>query len=714
MNEVELKVLEIFKNDPNTFYSVEKLTSILSIDNTIIHNCIDKLINEKKIFINDKNKLQYVSENIFIKTLQTTASGNKYIELDNNGRLYIDKENLNGALGFDEVVVLKEENKGTVIKIISRKNPNIVCEIENVYGINHLQAFNVAENISFNVTYEQIKDYVDGDRILIKVSNVNNDGDFDAEIVKYLGHKDDPNSDIKLIAANHDFEVEFSDEVLEEVKNIPTEVKPEEIEGRLDLRDKLIFTIDGKDTKDIDDAISIEKLDNGNYLLGVHIANVSHYVKKGSAIFEDAYNRGTSVYLLNSVIPMLHHKLSNGICSLNPLEDRLAKSCIMEIDNTGDVVDYKICNSVINSKKKMNYDDVNTILKDREDDEEQIIPEGYEEFVSSLEMMKELSNILTSKRNNNGALEFASDEVKARVDESGKATEFVLCQQNIGEHLIENFMIIANETVASHISWLNLPCVYRVHDCPFDKVLDSTINLISDLGFKINHIKDVNNPKLVQTILKKLSNYEEYPILSNLLLKSMKRAYYTTKNIGHFGLATEMYTHFTSPIRRFPDLMVHTLLDKYENIYNEDINLNVYLNNLEKRLEEACKHSSYKERQADLAAGESNRYAMLECMEKYVGESFEGYILDMSPKGIKVRTENQISGIVKLPDVLNDTFTYNEYKHRLYGKNTSQQYRIGNKVLLTVKKIDKCKKEIYFYLEENLNKNYAKTKVKKK
>ncbi len=708
MNEVTIKVLEIFENNPNTFYSAENLAHILSIDNTIIHNCINDLINEKKIFINNEDKLQYVSNNIFIKTLQTTKGGNNYIELEDDEKLYIDKEKLNGAFSFDEVVVLKEEDKGKVIKIISRKNPNVVCEIENIYGIKHLQAFNVPRNISFNVIHEQLNDYVDGDRVLIKVSNVNHDGIFDAEVVKYLGHKDDPNSDIKVIAANHDFEFEFSDEVLKEIEKIPTEVKPEEIKDRLDLRDKLIFTIDGKDTKDIDDAISIEKLDNGNYLLGVHIANVSYYVKRGSAIFEDAYNRGTSVYLLNSVIPMLHHKLSNGICSLNPLEDRLAKSCIMEINNLGEVVNYKICNSVINSKKKMNYDDVNSILEDK------IIPAGYEDFVNSLQVMEELSNILTIKRNNEGALEFASDEVKAHLDENGKATEFILSEQKSGEHLIENFMIIANETVASHISWLNLPCVYRVHACPIDKVLDSTINFISELGFKISNIKNSNSPKLVQTILKKLSNYEEYPILSNLLLRSMKRAYYTTKNIGHFGLATDMYTHFTSPIRRFPDLMVHTLLDKYDNIYNEDINLNEYLNKLEKVLEAACKHSSYKERQADLAESESNKYAMLECMEKYVGESFEGVILDIGAKGVKVKTENQISGIVKLFDVLNDTFTYNDYKHRLYGKNTNQQYRIGNKVLLTVKKIDKCKKEIYFYLEDNLSKNNTKKKVKKK
>lgn len=709
MSSIEEKIIEMFEENPNAFYSVKELAKKLCMNSNEVNESFNNLLKKKIIFKVNETKFGYMSENHFVRPLLTTKSGLKYIELDGNERLYIDNENLKGAFNFDEVIVVKDGEIGKVLTIIKRANPNVVCEIENVNGIKKLKAFNIPGDVTFSISHNKIKNFVDGDRILVKVDNVNQGGSFDAEFVKYLGHKDDPNSDIKVIAASRDFEFEFSDEVLEEVKNIPTEVSEDEIKGRLDLRDKCIFTIDGKDTKDIDDAISLVRLPNGNFELGVHIANVSHYVKKGSAIYENAYERGTSVYLLNYVIPMLHHKLSNGICSLNPNEDRLARSCIMEIDKNGEVINYKICPTVINSKKKMNYDSVNSIL------ENNIIPEGYEEFVDTLKDMQELSNILTNKRRKNGALDFASNEIKINVDGNGKTLGFTLCQQHSAEHLIENFMIIANETVASHITWLNLPCVYRVHDCPLDQVLDSTVTFISNLGYRINKVKDSENPKLIQQLLKKLSEYEEYPILSNLILRSMKRAYYTTENIGHFGLASNNYTHFTSPIRRFPDLIVHTLLDKYDNIYNESYDeekLSQYLNGLETRLKESCKHSSYKERQADLAEDDSNKYAMLEYMEDFIGKPFEGTIIEITENWIKVKTDNQITGKVKLYDIDGDDFTFKREKCRLYGKNTGQQYRIGNKVLLTAKKVDKCDREIYFILNGNLTKDYVKVKKK--
>ena len=701
MSSIEEKILKKFEENPNAFYSVKELAKMLSLNKNETNKCVDDLIANKIVFKNDDDKICYLTENHYIKPLLTTKNGLKYIELDGNERLHIDKEDLKGAFNFDEVIVLKTGDKGKVVKIVKRANPNIVCEVENINGIKKLHAFNIPENVTFSISRDDIKNFVEGDRIIIEVDNINQSGYFDAKFVKYLGHRDDPNSDIKMIAASRDFEFDFNDEVLEEIKKVPTEVSEEEMVGRLDLRDKLIFTIDGKDTKDIDDAISLVKLPNGNFELGVHIANVSHYVKKGSAIFEDAYNRGTSVYLLNYVIPMLHHKLSNGICSLNEGEDRLAKSCIMEIDHNGEVINYKVCSTVINSKKKMNYDAVNSILENND------IPSGYEEYVDTLKDMQKLSNVLTKKRKKNGALEFASNEIKISVDENGKTTGFNLCQQSSAEHLIENFMIIANETVANHITWLNLPCVYRVHDCPLDYVLDSTIGFISNLGYRINKVKNCENPKLIQEVLNKLSQYDEYPILSNLILRSMKRAYYTTDNIGHFGLASNNYTHFTSPIRRFPDLMVHILLDKYENIYNES-----YDNNLEERIKEACRHSSYKERQADLAEDDSNKYAMLEYIEDFIGKPFEGTIIDISEKYVKIKTDNQITGKVNIYDIDGDLFVFKRDKCKLYGKNTGQQYRIGNRVLVTVKSVDKYDKEIYFCLNGNLTKDYAKIKKK--
>ncbi len=342
-----------------------------------------------------------------------------------------------------------------------------------------------------------------------------------------------------------------------EVEKLPSEVKEEEMVGRRDLRDKTIFTIDGADTKDIDDAISLDMLENGNYSLGVHIADVSYYVKEGSEIYQEAMERGTSVYLADRVIPMLPHKLSNGICSLNEGVDRLAMSCVMEIDSKGNVVSYDIFESVIRSRKKMTYTDVNKII------EENIIPEGYEPFADTLIKMEELAQILRKHKVERGYIDFGIDESKIIVDETGKAIDIKLRNRGKGENLIEDFMIAANETVATCIYFMELPFIYRVHGEPNEEKINSFLTFVSSLGYTLSgKIKDMH-PKTMQSILNQLKDKKEFHILSSLLLRSMQKAVYDTDNIGHFGLASERYTHFTSPIRRFPDTTVHRLLRKY-------------------------------------------------------------------------------------------------------------------------------------------------------
>lgn len=710
------KILEFFKSTKHEFHSIDELKCRFVLDNNELDKYLSKLELKGLVYKNEQGKYSCVPENYITGQLQTTSKGNKYIELENGIRINISKQNLNGALNFDTVMIEKGSwNKdsfdGKVVKILKRENPNIVCEVRNVNGIKNLVAFNISSDTKFNIDKETFQNLVDGDRIVIQLSKECNNGMFDAKFLKHLCHKDDPDRDIKTIAINNDFDIEFSKETLKEVEKIPTCISNKDIENHLELRDKMIFTIDSDHTKDIDDAISLDVLPNGNYELGVHIAHVSHYVKKGSAIFEDAYNRGTSAYLLDYVIPMIHHKLSNGICSLNEGEDRLTRSCIMEIDKYGNVVNYKICKSIINSKKKMTYDAVNEIL------EKDIVPEGYEKFADKLKQMGQLSNILTNMRNNNGALAFASSELRTELNEQGKATEFKLEEQRSAEKLIENFMVIANETVATHVNYLNLPFIYRVHACPTEKVLNKTIDFISELGYRLSSVKNASNPKLVQAILNQLSKHEEFPILSNLLLRSMKRAKYDTINIGHFGLASNIYTHFTSPIRRFPDLMVHTLLDEYDKIYdNKNFNqesLQKYLIDLEQFLTEACKHSSYKERQADLAEEESNKFKMLEYMEQYVGQSFEGIIMMIDGKGVTVKTDNLITGKIKFEDIKGDAFNFRPEKSRVMGKNTKKQYRIGNRVSITVKRVAREDKEIYFYLDENLSRGENKVKQKR-
>lgn len=706
---MEKEILDFFKSTKEYFHSLSKLCNRFNMNEDDLVKHLNELELNGIIYKNENNEYSYMPKNYIVTEILSTKKSNMFIELDSGKRMYVDKENVNGALPFDTVIVEKGEEKGIVKNILKRKNPNVVCEVRNFHGVKNLVAYNIPTNMKLSICKNEIENFVEGDRIVVKVEDKNENGSYNTTFVKHLCHKDDPDKDIKTIATSKDFEIDFSEEAVEEAKKTPKFVSKEEIKDRVDLRNSLIFTIDGPNTKDIDDAISLEILPNGNYKLGVHIAHVSHYVKMGTAMFKEAYSRGTSVYMLDSVIPMIHHLLSNGICSLNEGEDRLTRSCFMEIDKDGKVVDYSICKSVINSKKKMTYDDVNKIL------EEGIVPKGYEEFADTIKKMGELSNILTHKRATQGALEFANNELKIKLNEDKKATEFGLEIHGLAQKLIENFMISANETVASHVFWLNLPFVFRNHACPNLKALNEKIEFINKLDYKINKVRDASNPKLVQKILNQLSKYDEFPILSTMMLESMKRALYESNNLGHFGLASDCYTHFTSPIRRFPDLMVHMLLDEYEKIYTKNYsesNLRKYLTEIEIFLKEACKHSSYKERQADMAEEEANKFKMMEYMEDYVGQEFEGVITMINENEVKVKTDNFITGRVHIEDIANDTFTFKEEKCKLVGKNTREQYKIGHKVSLTVKEVCRNNKEIYFYINENLS-NCKKLQLKK-
>lgn len=706
---MEKEILDFFKSTKEYFHSLNKLCDRFNLNEEDLVKYLNEMELNGIIYKNEDNEYSYMPKNYIVAEILSTKKNNMFIELDSGKRLFIDKENVNGALPFDTVVVEIGEDKGSVKNILNRKNPNVVCEIRNFHGVKNLVAYNIPTNMKLSICKNEIENFVEGDRIVVKVEGKNENGSYNTTLVKHLCHKDDPDKDIKTIATSKDIDIDFSEEAIEEAKKTPKFVSEGEIKGRVDLRNTLIFTIDGPNTKDIDDAISLEILPNGNYKLGVHIAHVSNYVKMGTAMFKDAYSRGTSVYMLDSVIPMIHHLLSNGICSLNEGEDRLTRSCFMEIDKDGKVVDYSICKSVINSKKKMTYDDVNKIL------EENIIPEGYEQFADTIKNMGQLSNILTHKRATQGALEFANTELKIKLNEEGKATEFSLEMHGLAEKLIENFMISANETVAAYVFWQNLPFVYRDHACPSEKALNSKIEFINDLGYKINKVKDASNPKLVQIILNQLSKYDEFPILSTMMLESMKRAIYDSNNLGHFGLASDCYTHFTSPIRRFPDLMVHMLLDEYEKIYSKNYsesNLRKYLTEIEMFLKEACKHSSYKERQADAAEEEANKFKMMEYMEDYVGQEFEGIITMISEHEVKIKTDNFITGKVLIEDIGNDIYTFKPDKFKLVGQNTKEQFKIGHKVSLTVKEVCRNNKEIYFYINENLT-NCKKLQLKK-
>ncbi len=484
----------------------------------------------------------------------------------------------------------------------------------------------------------------------------------------------------------------FSEEVMHEVDLLPNGVKEEEIIGRRDLRGELIFTIDGDDTKDIDDAISIEVLENSNYKLGVHIADVSYYVKENTKIDEEAYDRGTSVYLADRVIPML----SNGICSLNPNVDRLAISCEMEINHKGEVVSYDIFESVINSKKQMTYKCVNKIL------EENVVPEGYEPFVDSLTKMLELANILRDYRTRRGCIDFNIDEAKIIVNEKGEAIDVVLRNRGVGEKLIEDFMIAANETVATCIYFMELPFVYRIHGEPNEEKINNFLKFINILGYKVNgKIKDIT-PIEMQKILGQLSDKKEFPILSKLLLRSMQKAVYDRNNIGHFGIASKCYTHFTSPIRRYPDTTVHRLLRTYLFEHKVDNDTVEYW---EHKLPFLTEHASSKERDSIECEREVDDMKKAEYMEKHIGEEYDGIISSIMSFGIFVELPNLVEGLVKIDDLTDDTYIFDEETFSLRGAKNKRGYRLGDSVKVKVKAANKEAKTVDFLIINSVNNN---------
>ena len=698
---VKEEIINLIKKAKETGISLNKL--IYQFKGINITKELEELELSGKIYKNELNKYTLFPENYMIGEIVCDHKGNRFVT-NNEQKYYVNFDDLNGTLDFDIVVFEPNyANKRAVVKgILKRKNNKIVCEVHSKGNKKYLRSFNTPSIIDIKIDKALLENYVDGDRLVVEIdNNIFLDTAY-GKIISYIGHKNDPYIDEACIANARGFNTYFDDEYMEELGKLPKEVTEEDIKKVVDLRDKEIFTIDSSTTKDIDDAISFEMLDNGNSLLGVHIAPLSRIIKPDSKIFKEAYERGTSVYLGDSVIPMFHPIISNGICSLNPDVDRLAKSCFMEINSRGNVVNYKICDSVIHSKKKMTYEDVNEILENKN------IPEGYEPFVNTLMMMSGLSDTLTEKRENYGAVEFASNEIKIIHDEHNKVVEFKKHKQHSAEKIIENFMIIANETIAKHISNMGLPFVYRIHDEPDEYKLEKAISLVKDLGYRLNFLKDIDKPFLLQAILKELSTKEEFSVLSTLFLKSMDKAKYSNINIGHYGLASENYTHFTSPIRRLPDLLVHTLLDYYNNA-NEEIDFKY----LDDSLKEACEHASYKERQADLAEEELNRLRMVEYMEEHIGETFCGRILEIYEDEINIITDDNIFGSVPLTFIESHNLHFHPSNKSM--TNSENVYLIGNKVEVKVLGVSKELRKVFFEIHDNLSlKNSSKAKKLKK
>ncbi len=675
------KILDLLKNihEAKEVIEINDLLGLHTADELReLQENLNQLVDEYLVFYTKKGKYILLENcpGLKIGRLTVNKKGFGFVILDKEDDIYVEAENMNGAIHDDIVLVevfasgVRKEAK--VIRTLKRELQNLVGEVLfDEKGRAYIDLDDDKRKITLELTTDSTKDCVEGHKVLVKVIKEVNKNKYIAEVVKIIGHKNDPGTDILSIAYKHGIYEDFGDQVEKELLDIPNEVDPKELVRRRDLTNEVIFTIDGDDTKDIDDAIGIKKLKNGNYELGVHIADVSHYVKENTALGDAAYERGTSSYLADTVIPMIPHKLSNGICSLNEGVIRLSMSCIMEIDKKGKIVDYDIFPSYIKSRKKMTYKKVNDIIV------RNIVAPGYEDFVNDLKLMNELHLILRKEKNGRGYIDFDLDEAKVIQDETGKAIDIVKRIREEGEMLIEDFMIAANETVATHISNMQLPFVYRVHDVPKPEKVDDFMTMVKILGYKIKGNVNDLSPKSMQNILDQLRDKKEFEILSSLLLRSMRKAEYSKENIGHFGLASKSYTHFTSPIRRFPDLQVHRLLKKY--LIECDMSMTT-IQTLDNALVQVAQHSSEREVAAVDAERDVFDMKVAEYMEDHIGEEYVGIIDTITNFGFFVQLPNLVEGLVHVQTLKGDYFTYVPELLCMIGKSTKKTYRLGDRV----------------------------------
>lgn len=688
------KIIDILKdetkaksvNEINNKLGLTSVSEIQELENVLAEMTQEGILHESK-----KHEFLLMCNTKTLKCgrISINRNGNGFVEVPGNEDIFIRSEFLHGAIDGDFVeidfVKYHGEMEGRVLKILKRDIQNIVGEMIKIKNKLTFKPDNEKLDIIVKLTKDSTRQCVEGHKVVVNIIREIGTKTFLGKVTKIIGHKNDPGIDILSIALRHGIETEFSEAVINELTSIPNEVNADELKGRRDLTKEMIFTIDGDDTKDIDDAISLEK-NNDNYILGVHIADVSHYVKVGSNLYEAAFSRGTSSYLADTVIPMIPHQLSNGICSLNPEVIRLTISCVMTINPKGKVIDYDIFPSYIKSAKQMTYKNVNKILM------EDIIPEGYEEYADTLKLMNELAKILRAEKTSRGYIDFGLDEAKVIQDDTGKAIDIVKRTRGDGENLIEDFMIAANETVATHINNMDLPFIYRVHDLPSSEKIEDFKNLINQMGYQIHTNMSKITPLTMQSILGELKDKKEFSILSDMLLRSMKKAVYSTNNIGHFGLALQNYTHFTSPIRRFPDLTVHRLLRTYlfENrIDVETINFN------QKYLIDVATNSS----ETEVAATEAERdvlsMKMAEYMESHIGEEYSGIISGVTNFGFFVELENLVQGLVHI-STLDGYYNYIPEILSLVREDNSKKYRIGDEVRIIVTAANKENSTIDF------------------
>ena len=667
-----------------------------------LNRILNELLAEGKLSLTRKGKFIKAkhSDRELIGTFISHPKGFGFVEIDGRDEdLYIPENFVNGAFHKDTVRVslLSGNSAGQngrrqeaqVVEILARGMKQIVGIYDKSnknYGFVIPDNTKICEDVF--VSAERSKGAVSGHKVVCEITDYGkNNRKPEGKITEILGHVNDPGVDIMSIVKGYELPTEFSEKIMHQVERVANEVSEADMAGRRDLRAVQMVTIDGEDAKDLDDAVSLTR-DGALYQLGVHIADVTNYVQENSALDWEARERGTSVYLVDRVIPMLPHKLSNGICSLNAGENRLALSCLMTIDQKGEVVSHEIVESVIRVDRRMSYTSVKKILDDK--DEEAC--REYEELVPMFELMRELAGILREKRKKRGSIDFDFPESKIILDGQGHPVEIKPYERNVATKIIEDFMLIANETVAEHFHWMELPFVYRTHDNPDPEKISKLGTFIRNFGYSIKSRQEEIHPKELQKLLAKIEDTPEEALISRLTLRSMKQAKYTIDCTGHFGLACQYYCHFTSPIRRYPDLQIHRIIkEQIRGRLNEK-----RIEHYSEILPEVAKHSSEMERRADEAERETDKLKKVEFMEQHIGEIYEGVISSITTWGVYVELPNTIEGMIHVSMLPGDYFYYDDETYEMVGQATDIRYKLGQKILVRVNATDRLLRTIDF------------------
>ncbi|WP_409251935.1 ribonuclease R [Bacillus sp. SCS-153A] len=697
------KLLSYMKDEAYKPLTVQELEEAFGIEGSSNFKEFVKALvtmEEKGLVVRTRSNRYGLPEkmNLVRGKLSGHAKGFAFVLPDEPGLddIFIPPNETNNAMNGDIVLarVSSESSgsrrEGSIVRILERG----VSQVVGTYTESKHFGFVIPDDKKFSsdifIPKSANMGAVEGHKVVVKLTSYpEGRKSAEGEVIDILGHKNDPGVDILSVIHKHGITVEFPDEVMEQANSVPDEIDPSELENRRDLRGETIVTIDGADAKDLDDAVTVKQLDNGNYKLGVYIADVSYYVEENSPIDQEAFERGTSVYLVDRVIPMIPHRLSNGICSLNPKVDRLTLGCEMEINAQGEVVKHEIFQSVIKTTERMTYSDVNKILVDKDEK----LREHYEPIVPMFEKMEELAKILREKRMNRGAIDFDFKESKVLVDEEGKPTDVVLRTRSVAERLIEEFMLVANETVAEHFHWMDVPFIYRIHEDPKEEKLQKFFEFITNFGLFVRGTANSVHPRALQEIIEAVEGKPEEMVVSTVMLRSMQQAKYYAESLGHFGLSTQYYTHFTSPIRRYPDLIVHRLIRTYliEGKLDESTRAKWAA-----QMDEIAEHTSSRERRAVDAERETDELKKAEYMLDKVGEEYEGIISSVTNFGMFVELSNTIEGLVHVSYMTDDYYRFDERSMAMIGERTANVFRIGDEITIRVVNVNKDERAIDF------------------